>query len=212
MKKITDTVSAVTVMLCIMSLAVVLTLAFRPLYYFDIDYLEIEESSGYPEKEIRENYDALISYNLSPFEKKLEFPSFPMSEEAEIHFTEVKNIFQFFLKLCCICGPVSVILIMWKRKREEYGYLKAAGIATIAVPAVMGLFIGLNWERAFVLFHELVFQNDYWIFDSAADPVINILPDRFFLHCAVMILGIIAAGAAVCLAGYSIGKRKGGKS
>lgn len=212
MRKITDAVSAVTVMLCIISLAVVLTLAFKPLYYFDIKFLDIEGSSGCSEEEIKENYDALIAYNLSPFEKKLEFPTFPMSEEAEIHFMEVKNIFQFFLKSCFIFGTVSVILMMWKRRKKEYEYLKAAGIMTIIIPAVPGVFIGLNWDQAFVLFHKFMFQNDYWLFDSSTDPVINILPDVFFLHCAGMILGMTAAGAVACLAGYFFSKRKGENS
>lgn len=189
-------------------MAVVLTLACKPLYYFDMGYLEISESSGYPEDEIIENYDELISYNLSPFKDKLTFPTFPMSEEAEIHFKEVKKIFQFFLGGCVFGGPLAAGLVLWKRKRRETGYLKGAGIVTLALPVLLGVYVGLNWEEAFVLFHEIMFRNDYWLFDAATDPVITILPDTFFFHCAAMILVLIAAGAAVCFTGYFNGRRR----
>lgn len=51
--------------------------------------------------------------------------------------------------------------------------------------------IALNWDQFFVKFHELFFNNDYWIFDETTDPVITLLPDGYFMHCALMILAII---------------------
>ena len=44
-------------------MAIVFTLHFRPLYYFDIDHLDIPATSGYSEEVIRRNYDELIDYN-----------------------------------------------------------------------------------------------------------------------------------------------------
>lgn len=52
---------------------------------------------------------------------------------------------------------------------------------------------------AFTMFHEIMFRNDYWIFDEATDPVIMILPDAFFLHCAVMIILLILIGSLLCM-------------
>ena len=67
----------------------------------------------------------------------------------------------------------------------------------MALPAVFGLAIAVNWEGFFVAFHRLMFDNDYWIFDAATDPVITILPDAFFMHCALMILAIILAACGI---------------
>ena len=44
--------------LFIISASVTITLNFRPLYYHDISSLQIEETSGFSKKVIRENYDA----------------------------------------------------------------------------------------------------------------------------------------------------------
>ena len=70
--------------------------------------------------------------------------------------------------------------------------------------------IALNWEKVFISFHELVFQNDYWLFDPVTDPVILVLPDEYFMHCAIMIIGIVLLGAGVSLGIYHIksGERK----
>lgn len=200
LRKITDVLSALVLTATIISAAVVLTLgASKPLYYFDIDYLHIQEDSGYEKEEIWENYNALIDYNLSPFIKKLEFPTFPMSKEAEIHFAEVKEIFQGFLWMFVIGIPVSVVVSMMNRRHHRLGYLKLAGILTIALPILLGILVAANWDRAFVLFHEIAFDNDYWLFHPDTDPVITILPDDFFLHCAVMILVLVAIGAGICI-------------
>lgn len=200
MKKLADLAAAVILMLFILSAAVTLTLVFQPLYRHDVQKLNLAEQTGYSEEEIMENYNALIAYNVSPFIKELEFPTLAMSEEGRIHFEEVKTIFQLFLWMFLVTALISAIITVWKTKRGQYGYLKLTGILTLIVPTICGALVAVNWERAFVLFHEIAFANDYWLFDPVTDPVITILPDAFFLHCAVMIMLLVAAGAAVCFA------------
>ena len=88
--------------------------------------------------------------------------------------------------------------ILRQRRKQSYGYLKLTAILTVSLPAVIGATVALNWDWAFVTFHELAFNNDYWLFDPATDPVINILPDAYFLHCAVMILVLVILGSLIC--------------
>lgn len=199
MRKIGNCFLAAVLVLFIVSASVTFTLAFRPLYYFDIHFLHIAEESGYPKEEIRANYDALIDYNLSPSVRELKFPTLAMSEPGRIHFAEVKVIFRFFIRLAIVSFLTGAVGIVWSSRRREYGYLKIAGFLIPFILVSAGGLIAANWERAFVLFHEVVFQNDYWIFDPATDPVITILPDTFFFHCAVMILAGIAVGWMLCI-------------
>lgn len=201
-KTISNWILALIYMLFIISCSVTLTLNFRPLYYFDIDHLNISELSGLPKEEIKENYDALIDYNVLPGKSELKFPTLAMSEPGRIHFVEVKRIFVAFEAIGVITLVLGIAGTMWKRKRKEFGFLKIAGILTVAVPAVLGIFIAANWDKAFVTFHHIFFNNDYWIFDPAKDPVITILPDTFFLHCAVMILGGVVLGALISVFCY----------
>lgn len=202
MQKLSDMILAVTLALFAVSLSISLTLVFKPLYYFDIGYLNIAGESGYPAEEIRRNYDVLIDYNLSPKETELSFPSFSMSQEGREHFREVRAIFQGILRLLAATAALSAVGILWKRKRREYGYLLAAGLLSLSLPLAALAVMAAGWDNAFVLFHRLLFRNDYWLFDPATDPVIDILPDTFFLHCAGMIVLLIIVCAAVFLLRY----------
>ena len=184
--------------LTLISLTVVLTLACKPLYYLDIHALHIPETTGYTISEIKANYDAVIDYSLSFGNAPLEFPTFPMSEGGRIHFEEVKNIFNLFKYMAIFGTLTGAAGILRQRRKQSYGYLKLTAILTVALPAIIGATVALNWDWTFAAFHELAFNNDYWIFDPATDPVINILPDAYFLHCAVMILVLVILGSLIC--------------
>lgn len=198
---------AVLMMCAIISLSVVIVLNFRPLYYLDIKMLDIPEQSGFSAETIRENYDALIDYNSMFFTGELEFPTLPQSESGRVHFEEVKEIFVFFQKTAIVTGLLSAVGIFILRRERPKWYLKYAGILTVVLPVVVGAAIAVNWDRVFVLFHELMFDNDYWLFDAATDPVILMLPDAFFMHCAVGIVGLVVVGAVICLVGYRMSRR-----
>lgn len=73
-----------------------------------------------------------------------------------------------------IAGVIlSIGGIVFCIRRKEYRYLKLTSILAVALPAVLGLLVALNWDWAFVTFHHIAFDNDYWIFDPFTDPVIK---------------------------------------
>ena len=141
----------------IISLAVVITVFFKPLYYFDIDYLHISETTGLSVDVIRHNYDVLIQYQSLFYQGTLNLPDFVMSN---------------------------------------------------SIPTVIGFLAAIDFNKAFVIFHQIVFRNDYWIFNEATDPVITILPEAFFMHCFMMIVGIVMAISAGLYAYYCIQKKR----
>ncbi len=209
-KKTTSLVNmllAVIGFLFLVSFAVTVTLNFKPLYYMDMALLDIPGQSGYPAEMIRENFDILIAYNNITYQGELAFQGMPMSSHGRIHFEEVKAVFSAFEWTCIICGTLffAGAVIQWKR--QDYGFLKTTAVGSIAIPAVLAVFVISDWETAFVEFHELVFDNDYWLFDPATDPVITILPDTYFMHCALMIAALIVLGS---IASYLIYRKKRG--
>lgn len=205
---VSSAAAAVLLFLWMVCISVSVTLNFRPLYYLDMKLLDISGNSGYSEAVIRENYDALIAYNNIWYRGELSFPSLPMSEAGRIHFEEVKQIFGLFEWGCLLLAPAVLLMIVRMRKKKQSGYLAAAGWMAVGLPAGIGVGIAVCWEQVFVRFHELVFQNDFWLFDPKQDPVILILPDAFFLHCAVLILLLMAAGSLCCLLAWRRAKKR----
>ena len=172
-------------------------------FYLVTGYTDMRKSIDGLMAVIRDTYDALIDYNSIFFDGELSFPDLPMSESGRIHFEEVKDLFAIFQYGAAIFGILAVFLLIWlwrirkKTGSRNYFFLKLSAILTVALPVVFGLAIAVNWEGFFVAFHRLMFNNDYWIFNAATDPVITILPDAFFMHCALMILAIILAACGI---------------
>lgn len=192
----------------IISLAVVITVFFKPLYYFDIDYLHISETTGLSVDVIRHNYDVLIQYQSLFYQGTLNLPDFVMSNSGRIHFEEVKRIFEIIQITCFVSGLWSLIMVYRRLKQKEYRFLRLTSLFAIGIPTVIGFLAAIDFNKAFVIFHQIVFRNDYWIFNEATDPVITILPEAFFMHCFMMIVGIVMAISAGLYAYYCIQKKR----
>ena len=195
----TNILLAVVLTTFIFTLAVVLILNFKWLYYIEITLLGIEKRSGMNVAAIKANYDTLIAYNQFWFRGDLQFPTLPMSTTGRIHFQEVKTIFSVIQILCIISFVAAIIGIIKKARRRQYGYLKITGLMSLAIPVILGISALLNWDAFFEIFHKLLFKNNYWLFDSRTDPVILMLPDAYFMHCAILILVLIFLSSMLCL-------------
>jgi integral membrane protein (TIGR01906 family) len=157
----------------------------------DIKLLNIEATSGLDKDIIKENYDALIDYSSPFFRGDLKFPSLDASLNGLTHFSEVKNIFTSFYILGAITLVLGIIIIIYKAKNKDYSYLPVSAITAVVLPLLLALYMAIDFDRAFVVFHKIFFRNDYWLFDPVTDPVITILPDEFFMHSAIMIILIV---------------------
>lgn len=175
-------------------------------YTVDIDRLNIEESSGLDREEIMANYSFVMDY-LSPFtDNEFDLPTLAYTQTGAGHFADCKVIFGWFYLL----GALSVLAyaLLAAFKVFDKRVLRYGGIITIAIPVVFGLGAAVNFDRMFVVFHAIFFDGDTWIFDPVEDAIINILPQDFFMHCAVFIAVFWALAAALQIA-FSIVKRNG---
>lgn len=197
---------ACLMMIVIICISVTITVLARPLYYLDIEYLDIPWRSGISAEACKLNYDTLIDYNLLGGDEELIFPTLKMSETGRIHFEEVKEIF-INMQLTSIAGAVAMIgfVIYVKKKGAKnsiFLWMKYTFPVTMLVALSVGLAMAINWQWAFTTMHEIFFDNDYWIFNSYTDPVIKILPEEFFFHCGVLIVILTIAQIAILRAAY----------
>ncbi|CEP82111.1 TIGR01906 family membrane protein [Paraclostridium sordellii] len=208
MKKISNLILAFSMSLFIITSIVKFTVVFKPLYYFDIKHLNIPILSGMSEEEIKLNYDYLIKYNTSYRDYEFNMPTLKSSIQGKIHFEEVRDVFKVLNKINIISGVISVLGIYIVLKKKEIKIIKYAGIISILIPIFLVIPITIQFEKSFEIFHRLIFNNDYWIFDPSRDPVINMLPAEFFLHCGVVILTGILIFSSIILTIYKILKNK----
>lgn len=206
MKKFLNIIFSVCISLVVIISAINFTVGFKQLYYFDIDYLNISELSGLSKDNIKLNYDYLIDYNLSKDVSEFKLPTLESSPEGKIHFEEVRNIFQNINKLSKLLMIISLVGIILSIKNKNIKLLKTTSMTLIIMPVVLALPILLNFEKSFIIFHKLLFRNDYWIFNPDLDPVINMLPEEFFFHAGMMILALIFAVSILLFIMYKLCK------
>ncbi|NLO10171.1 MAG: TIGR01906 family membrane protein [Clostridiales bacterium] len=208
--KITDLLIGSVFTVLFLSLGLIFTINFRPLYYLDVKLLHIPETSGYSKEEIIENYDALIDYS-SPFHKgSLSFPSLDASPSGIQHFEEVKDIFVAFYWLGAFSIIAAIGIIIYKSRNRDISYLLVSSITAIILPLIVGLLLAIDFDTSFLIFHKIFFNNDYWIFDPITDPVITILPSTFFLHCAFLIIAFIIISSMILFLIYLYLKKRSG--
>ena len=176
------------------TLSVIIVLNFRPLYFITARLMDLEGTYGLSFQQIKENYHTLIQYNSPFYFGILQFPDLPSSREALIHFAEVKILFMD-IYLFFVASALSLwILLPTQYHNKTLGdALKFSAGMMILLPALVGGAIAINFDRAFVLFHEIFFRNDFWLFDPATDPIILLLPDTFFFVCAATIVLLVLA-------------------
>lgn len=184
------------------------TIGFKELYYFDIGYLDIPSMIGLPEEEIKLNYDYVIDYNFSKEPSEFNMPTIKSSPEGQIHFEEVREIFRNVDKLFVVCMIVSIIGLVINIKEKHFEFLKTTSKLIITIPLVLSLPVIIDFNKSFIIFHKLLFDNDYWIFDPNKDPVIKMLPEEFFFHAGIMILVLILLASIISYGTYKLLKRK----
>lgn len=156
-------------------------------FYGDIKALNIPATSGLDRAEILENYRAVMVY-LSPFSTgDFHLPTLAYTQQSIGHFADVK----LFFNLLYLLGAISMglLLLLWRlmKKAGDLHLLKRSAVLTLVVPAALSAVLAVNFDRAFVFFHSIFFEGDSWLLDPQEDAIINILPQDFFFHCALVI-------------------------
>ena len=205
---------AAAIALALLTGSIALPIVCRPFYYAHIGALHLDERTGLSRAEIRTAYDEMLDYCLGAPE--FSTGVLKWSESGKSHFTDVRGLFLLDLRLFFAAAAAILFLIVLARLyRRSFSPLLGRGPCFWAGAGLGGLFLivgglaALDFDRAFVVFHTLFFPGkDNWLFDPDADEIINILPQQFFMDCAILILLALALGcAALILADLCRGRR-----
>lgn len=177
--------------LFILSLSIAVTINFRPLYAVIIDYLQITDIVDLSKEQILLNYRILLDYLNTPWVNSLNMPNFPSSASGLFHFFEVKKLFMLVYLILIISGVGTVWFFqLLNRKRQSWRLLPYFRWSML-IPLVVLLALVVRFDTLFLLFHQVFFNNDAWLFNPATDPIILALPAEFFMHSFLLVFGLI---------------------
>ena len=84
-----------------------------------------------------------------------------------------------------------------------------AGLIMIIGGGVLGALGAMNFDAFFVKFHHTFFPGkDNWIFDPAKDEIIKILPETFFMNCALLIVSVIVVVSVLMIVAGVVSRKK----
>lgn len=193
-------------------ISTIMALNSQFIYHYSINKYSLDKLGNISKEMLIKDFNTLIKYLENPFIEKLKFNNFPMSINGEFHFYEVKRIFLFIYGITIFIALLFIVLFIVNRiigkkiyfyKILNYG---ANTLIFIIISFLSAIFI--DFSKAFVVFHKIFFNNDYWIFDERTDPIIKVLPEEVFMLYSIVIIVLVIFGIVLYKLYYYYSKNK----
>ncbi|MBQ9756038.1 MAG: TIGR01906 family membrane protein [Clostridia bacterium] len=211
--KIFTVIFGVAIFFLIISFSIALPIYCRFFYYMQINSLNLPEKTGYSYGAIKWAFDDVMNF--------LTLPNYPFgtgslsfTKEGASHFADCKALFTLDT-VVLIVSFILVLTMMFLEKFKKISFCRPFGMhvgftSAVSIFIVFLVLIGLvsiDFSKAFVIFHKIFFPGkDNWQF-SQDDEIINILPQEFFMSCAILIaVSIIAISLIIII--FQLIKRK----
>lgn len=191
-------------MLACLALAIFLTVNSVWLFEINIQPLKLTAATGLTASQMHHDYVRIIEYLQLPWISSLKLHYFFSSAKGLQHFRDVKGLILFNNFVGLVLVPVGAYLLHRLNNKSLTWLLMTPIKVVTTVSLVIIALMLVNFEQVFVTFHEVLFRNQDWIFDPNTDPVINMLPDTFFLECFLLFFILFFGGLAVI---YRLGRK-----
>lgn len=166
-----------------LGLAITTVVFVSPLFYrLQLEINPLHLQVGLTKSRLMENYGEMMRYLIDPRVSQLIMPDFSSSTNGLQHFEEVKLLIQLLLIFTLILLVVTIIsIILIRHSKYKQAFLKQFLYSAVFLPFLVIFMIIVAFDQIFLWFHLLLFNNDYWLFNPLTDPIINVLPQNFFM-------------------------------
>ena len=220
--KLLTSLLGIFIAVLIITFSIGLPIYVRPFYYLQVDtyiedyyneYAEMWEFEKLSGDEIKDAFNEVMDYLTIPG-NEFGTGKLPYSESGKSHFVDCK--FLFDLNITCfiiaLIGAAVLIILnkykvfeLWRPFGMNISF--CSGAFTLGGFAVIGGLVALNFDRAFAVFHQIFFPGkENWVFHPVYDRIIMILPQNFFMNCAILIFSSIVLLCIGCICSGIIDK------
>ncbi|KRL23291.1 TIGR01906 family membrane protein [Lentilactobacillus kisonensis] len=174
---------SIIIILGCLSLAIFLTVNSVWLFAINIPMLHLVKATGLEPTQMLHEYTQIIKYLQLPWISSLHFHYFFSSMKGMQHFSDVRHLIMLNNFVGLFLVPITGYLLHRLNKKSLTWLLITPIKVVVTLSLMIIVMMFLNFDQLFIYFHELLFRNNDWLFDPNTDPVINMLPDTFFLEC-----------------------------
>lgn len=193
--KVITIIFCICLVLFMLTFCIALPIYCRFFYYIQIKTLGLEASTGWSYDTIKTAYDEVLDFCTLPWVNSFSSGELKFSADGAAHFADCKVLFNLDFSVLVISAAALVtIIILHARKiitlekfKGHRAYFYSA-IVSIVLPVVLAALISIDFDRAFEIFHTIFFPGKTnWVFDWNADEIIRVMPEQFFMNCAIII-------------------------
>lgn len=221
---ITGIAAAVTLPIVILTLSVWLVTFDSNYYYKEYVKYDVGVTQSLGESDLHLITKNLLDY-LSDKKDNLNFVAKRdqasgkqfFSDRDKTHMIDVKKIILNLRNVGIVATMVFTIALFIIAKKPKYRmnihrFLGTGAILGILPFIGLGILMAIDFNKYFILFHQMFFSNDLWLLDPKFDNLVNIFPEEFFSDMAIRICsGYIVGLMAVIVFSLSTIRKKGGK-
>lgn len=186
-----DILGVASVALFVLTAAIALVILCRPLYSWFAQNLGLAAKLGLSHDQLMENYHVLLDYLTLPWVEDLSMPDFPSSDSGFFHFWEVKLLFMLDFVVLALSLLGLIFYARDLKQTQHFRPLKQFFAVASCLPLALGLVLLIDFDWLFLHFHQVLFNNDDWIFDPRTDPIILALPQEFFALCFAVVFILV---------------------
>ena len=201
MKLIPGYLAAVCLLLIIIAQSIFIpTFHIMPYFRWHYEHRQIPESIGVEKEELMRVTQELLDYMRGRRDDIYTIYAEVWGQERQFfsdieirHMIDVRELYDvgFIIRNFSILMFIFLILFMAFCKIPIFATLARCSREVIAAFLILlVILIGvivIDFDRAFIVFHLLFFDNDYWILDPGVDLLINMVPQTFFVEISIFI-------------------------
>src|SRR3989344_789160 len=149
--------------------------------YYQKEFTKLNVYNNIPEAD--KHALNLINY----MNNKEELSNF-FNEQEKLHLQDVKYLIDLAFIIFYLVLILTLIFLMYFIYKKKYLIiLDSLIISGLIIFLLQFVFLVTNFSSNFVLFHEILFTNDLWLFNPG-DNIVNLFPEEFFYDISLKIM------------------------
>ena len=203
---------AACLVLVILSQSIIFPTFFMPFFSWQYERLDVAATIQVEEDELMRVTGELLDYMRGNRPALYDIYATVAGEERRFfsdieirHMVDVLDLYNiaFTIRNVAFFLGVGLVLAMVLLKYETLATLarctREVLIGFLTLTTILVALIAINFNRAFTIFHELFFNNNYWILDARVDLLINMVPLSFFIHISIFIGALIVVSSGIII-------------
>ena len=180
-----------------LTFSIAIPILWRDFYNLDIDLLNIVKATGVSRSDLIYSFNELMDSLV--FYKEFGEGVFEYSVSGMNHFLDCRILFTLDLVTLPISFVVFLVYFILIKTKKIIVYRPAgmsilfyASFVPILLLGALAIYALIDVNSAYTFFHAVLFPGkDNWVFNPRTDPIINALPEQFFLDCGILIFSVL---------------------